>query len=394
MNLLLLLACFILLLKLSLLFIIGRGLSKMKNLRDYLPSSLAELPLVSIIVPARNEGDTIEEALSSLLDLEYERLEIIVVNDRSTDHTGEVLRELKKRHKRLNLIEIKDLPPGWLGKCNAMHQGAAVARGDYLLFTDADIIMEKSTISRAVAVVQKEGLDHLSLFFKNLAPGGLLNAMVLDLGGGLMALFRPWKVSDPVSRAFMGVGAFNMVKRTVYQAIGGHEGIRMHPIDDVMLGKKIKRAGYRQDCMLGFDFVAVHWYDTPIAMINGLMKNMFSVFCFRISPILPVIVLVVLVNILPCWGLLLATDSTTRLIFFLAVILHCLTFIRGGQAMGVENAHALYGLLPPYITVYIILRATYITVKNGGIDWRGTHYSLEELRKNEPIVTLRDLVGW
>ena len=391
---LLLLACSILLLKLSLLFKIGRGLTKMKNLRDYHPSSSTELPLVSIIVPACNEGDTIEEALSSLLELEYERLEIIVVNDRSTDHTGEVLRELKKRHQKLNLIEINDLPPGWLGKCNAQHQGALAARGDYLLFTDADIIMEKSTISRGVACMQKEGLDHLSLFFKNLAPGGLLNAMVLDLGGGLMALFQPWKVSDPESRAFMGVGAFNMVKRAVYQAIGGHESIRMHPIDDVMLGKKIKRAEYRQDCMLGFDFVAVHWYDTPSAMINGLMKNMFSIFCFRLWPIPPAIGLVVLVNILPLWGLLLAPYPATRFVFLIAVILHCLTFIRGGRAMGVENGNALYGLLTPYISIYIILRATFITLKNGGINWRGTHYSLKELRKNEPIVTLRDLVGW
>ncbi|MDH3349162.1 MAG: glycosyltransferase family 2 protein [Desulfobulbaceae bacterium] len=364
----------------------------MKNLSDYQPASSQDLPLVSIIVPACNEEQTIEEALRSLLDLDYENLELIVVNDRSIDDTGGVIRRIMGEHGRIKLHTVAELPEGWLGKCNAQHQGALMAQGEYLLFTDADIIMEKSTIRRAVAAMQRDGLDHLSLFFKNLAPGGLLNAMVLDFGGGLMVLFTPWKVSEPKSRSFMGVGAFNMVKRSVYQAIGGHESIKMHPIDDVMLGKKIKQNGYHQECLLGFDFVAVHWYETPLAMINGLMKNMFAVFRFRLAPAMMAVVLIFLINIMPLWGAVFA-QGTAQQLFIASMVMHCLAFVQGGRAMGVVVGNFLYSLLTPYITIFIVLRATFVTLKNGGINWRGTHYPLEQLRKNEPILTWRDLLG-
>ena len=242
------------------------GLKKMRQLGD-IDSELSDAvtaPMVSVIVPACNEEEHIEQALEALLEQDYPNLEIIVVNDRSTDNTGQVLQGLKTRHPRLTVNEINDLPGGWMGKSHALTAGAALAKGTYLIFTDADVMMEHTAISRAVQYVCKNKLDHLTLIFKNITGGMLLNCLILDAGMGLLLLFRPWAARNKGSRAFVGIGAFNMVKKTVYEAIGGHEHLKMHPIDDMMLGKLIKTNGFRQECLLAHDYIRVPWYSPEL----------------------------------------------------------------------------------------------------------------------------------
>ncbi len=361
------------------------GISKMTNLKN-IPMSLAgDTPKISVIVPACNEEKTVAKALESLLDQEYENFEIIVVNDRSTDNTNEVLDGLQKRYPQLRIITITDLPPGWLGKSNALRQGASYACGEYLLFTDADIIMERSTFSRAVSAMIDSRLDHLSLVFKNTAQGGLLNAMMLEAGGGLFSLFKPWRVKDVKSRFFIGVGAFNMVKAQVYHVLGGHESIRMHPIDDIMLGKMIKKSGYYQDCYLAYDFVTVPWYESPGAMVNGLMKNLFALFNFRILPALFSVLLVIVVSIFPLWGVFLYDGAVQG--FFIAIVLCRLTsLVFGAWKMGYSVHSIPWLFVAPYLSVYMIVKAILLTLFNDGIDWRGTHYPLSLLRKNPPLL--------
>ncbi|HDK44580.1 MAG TPA: glycosyltransferase, partial [Desulfobacteraceae bacterium] len=228
---------------------VALGLRRLRNLNDIRPFSGPSRPRVSIIVPACNEEETIETAMLSLVNQDYGPFEIVVINDRSTDRTGAILEKLAAQYPRIRLLEVTELPPGWLGKNHALHCGARAAGGDYLLFTDADVLLEKTTVARAMTIMVAERLDHLSLIFKNIASGSLLNAMIQDAGAALFFLFKPWAARNPRSRYFMGVGAFNLVKKDVYRRIGGHESIRMHPIDDIMLGKVIKQHGFRQDCL-------------------------------------------------------------------------------------------------------------------------------------------------
>lgn len=364
---------------------VARGLRRLRNLNDIRPFSGPSRPRVSIIVPACNEEETIETAMLSLVNQDYGSFEIVVINDRSTDRTGSILEELASRYPRIRLLEVTELPAGWLGKNHALHCGARAASGDYLLFTDADVLFEKTTVARAMTIMVAERLDHLSLIFRNIAAGSLLNAMIQDAGAALFFLFKPWAVRNPRSGYFMGVGAFNLVKKDVYRRIGGHESIRMHPIDDIMLGKVIKQHGFRQDCLAGYDFVTVRWYETAGMMIDGLMKNVFALYNFRVTWVLAGIVLIFVMAIFPVWGIFLA-DGYARLLFLATVMVRGIAFVRGSIMLGNGIRSLPWSLVTPYINIFIMIKATVTTLKNKGIDWRGTHYPLEQLRDNMPIL--------
>jgi cellulose synthase/poly-beta-1,6-N-acetylglucosamine synthase-like glycosyltransferase len=343
-------------------------------------------PLVSLIVPACNEEATLEPALRSLLEQDYSNLEIIVIDDRSTDGTFALLKTLGEEFPAIRVEQITELPLGWLGKNHALYWGARQARGEILLFTDADIVMESSTISRAVSFFVREGLDHLSLIFRNVAQGGLLNAMVVDALGGLFLFLRPWNVRKAGSHAFIGVGAFNMIRRDAYWKLGGHAALKMHPIDDVMLGKKVKQLGMIQDCLLGGDFVQVRWYETVSEMIRGLMKNLFALYSYRVSFAAVGIFGIVAMTIVPFWGLILG-EGLARIFFGCTVVCRFGVFLCNASGMKVRRTALSWFLITPYFIVYIIIKAVWLTLKNQGIDWRGTHYSLQDLRKEEPLLT-------
>ncbi len=218
-----------------------------RDLRDIPPPDA--FPLVSIIIPARNEERNLREALQSVLTQDYPNREIIVVDDRSTDRTGAILEEMTARQSGLKLLRVTRLPQGWLGKNHALHLGAAEARGEYLLFTDADVVMAPSALARAVGYMRKEGLDQLAV-----GPVVTMRGQVLNCFAGAFMVFftlyaRPWKVRDPKSSSHIGIGAFNLVRSEAYRAVGGHEAIAMRPDDDMKLGKLIKKKGFLQDLL-------------------------------------------------------------------------------------------------------------------------------------------------
>lgn len=364
---------------------LARGLKKMRRLSDMGTGHPGAGPLVSLIVPACNEERNIEKSLVSLLSQEYTNLEIIVVNDRSTDSTPAILKRLKSRFPGLTILEIVDLPEGWMGKSHALTKGAALAKGEYLVFTDADVVLEKTTISRAVAYMQGNRLDHLTLGFKNVTRGWLLNSLILDAAMGLLFLFRPWTVKKSSSRSFMGIGAFNMLKRSVYQEIGGHEDIKMHPIDDMMLGKLIKQHGFFQDCLLADDFVVVPWYDSVRAMSHGLEKNVFAVVHYRVLLIPVVLAAIIIPSIWPLWGLVLG-DTAVQTVCLFTLGIRLVTFYKGLLVQGLPEWYLPGALITPYLSCYIILKSVFVTIKNDGILWRDRHYPLDELRKTEPLL--------
>ena len=357
------------------------GIRQLTELKNIPPAAPEQIPKVSIIIPACNEASTIEPALRSVLAIDYPELEIIVINDRSTDNTGELLEEMKARHPRLQVQHISELPAGWMGKSHALNFGADQAQGEYLLFTDADILFEKTTLARAMGHVLANHLDHLSIIFENLTAGGLMNAGFIDGCGGLLLLFKPWKAKDPKSKNFMGVGAFNLVKKEAYKKIGGHSTLSMHPIDDIMLGKVIKDQGFAQDCVIGQGFVQVKWYNSVAEMVNGVMKNVFAAYNFRASLVLLSVGLIFLLNILPLWAIFF-TSGASRVIWASIVAGRLLAFAVGFKQLGQNPLNAFWSLVSPYLSIYIAMKAMVTTLKNGGITWRGTFYSLKELKAN------------
>ena len=208
-----------------------------------------------------------------------------------------------------------------------------------------------------------------------------MNALFLDVGAGLLWLFKPWKAKDPNSKRYIGVGAFNLVKTSAYSAIGGHRAIAMDPIDDVMLGKAIKLHGLSQDCLLGHDFVQVKWYDSVREFIDGCMKNGFALFEYSLARVLFTVLMVSMLTILPLWAFFF-TAGITRGFFGAIIIIRILSYVHGFSNIGISPWYSAWSLITPYVTVYIAIKAALITTKNNGIVWRGTFYPLDELKTN------------
>ncbi len=360
---------------------VALGMRRMGSLGDVPPDGDASPPKVSVIIPARNEEHTIEPALRSVLALDYEPIEVLVVNDRSEDGTAAVLERMAGRFPRLRIFHVAELPAGWIGKNRALAYGAARATGDYLLFTDADIMMERSTLKRALNRVRENRLDHLSLVFKAAVPGGLLNAMILEFGGALLWMFKPWKAKEPGKRWFMGVGAFNLVRRTAYEESGGHAAVAMCPVDDIMLGKRIKSAGFRQECMIGYDFVSVLWYRSVGEMANGLMKNIFAGYDFRLSRFFLGTLFHVAIGIWPLYALFLTTGST-HILNGLIILIRLASFTHAARRASISLAAVPWAIVSPHLLLYVSSRAVLTTLVRGGITWRGTFYPLKQLREN------------
>ena len=288
-------------------------------------SSLAEkpshiLPKVSVVIPARNEERNLKQALQSVLGLDYPALEIVVVNDRSTDGTGAIIEEMAKKDQRLTLLNIESLPEGWLGKTHALNKGAQHPQGEFILFTDADIVFHPLALRNAMSHVQANQLDHLTIVPEDTMPGFFLRTLSATFGIFMFIIFQPWKARNPRSRRYMGIGAFNLVRTSVYKAIGGHEAIALRPDDDLKFGKLVKRNGYRQDVLNGKGMVAVEWYRSIPELIQGLMKNMFAGMEYRVSFVILATIASLLIHIWPWLGVLVCT-GVPQVLYALTVLM-------------------------------------------------------------------------
>jgi glycosyltransferase involved in cell wall biosynthesis len=345
-----------------------------------------DLPLkplrVTIVVAARNEERNISDALKSLLNLDYPDLELIVVNDRSADQTGPILNEMTKDDPRLRVIHVNELSAGWLGKNHALWIGSQRASGELLLFTDADIIMQPTTLRRAVNFLVDSRIDHLAA-----TPSMRMPTIFLEMFGAFFILFftlfaRPWKARDPKSYFHIGIGAFNLVRANAYRAVGGHETIRLRPDDDLKLGKIIKKAGFRQDVVLAPEFLSVEWYATLRDVIHGLEKNAFSGTDYNVGLVLFGVLFLGLSSVWPYIALFITHGPT--FVVYVAVV--CLISLLFAHSAGLHGAKRWYLVGFPFaatLFIFILLRTMILNLVQGGINWRGTFYSLKELKKNK-----------
>jgi len=213
--------------------------------------TLPRWPKVSLIIPACNEAGTLAAALASRLADNYPALEIVVVNDRSTDATGAIADEAAARDPRVRVIHLDALPEGWLGKLHAMQRGAAIASGEYLLLSDADTHWQPGTLRRVIARCEAGRLDHLAVAPTFWSSGLVLDAATAALTRMLMMAGRPWSVPDPESRAAFGVGAFNLVRSSSFARTGGFEYLRLEVADDVAIAAMMKQHGGRSEVLRG-----------------------------------------------------------------------------------------------------------------------------------------------
>ena len=373
-------------------------------------------PGVSIIVPARNEEQDIGATLRQLLALDYSNYEIIAVNDRSTDRTGPIMDEVAAsavstgsthtpfdsisvdfvrgpaeaiaqagadksvRATRVRIIHVTELPAGWLGKTHAMWTAGKQATGDWLLFTDGDVLFKPDSVRRVVAYAEVEHADHVVLFPRMIMEHPGERMMIAFFQALFVFGHRPWKVADPDAQDHMGVGAFNMVRRSAYDAVGSYQALRMEVLDDMKLGKVVKNAGYRQRNVFGEDLISLRWVKGTFGIVNNLTKNFFALMSFQWPRTVVSLVGLAFLNLGPFLGIWLA-HGWARLPY--AVALGSLFAIYVGMAR-LSDVAPYYFFLHPIsscVVMYTLARSMVLTIRDDGIVWRGTKYPLEELRK-------------
>jgi len=351
------------------------------KLREQPIPELAQWPSVSLVAPARNEERNIERAVRSLAALDYPGLEITLVNDRSTDRTGEILGCLAAEFPQLNVVHLTELPAGWLGKNHALQLGADRSRGEWLLFTDADILFEPSTLRRAIGLALAENIDHLAATPQTRMPSWLLQSFIVAFGMYFLLYVRAWAIRNPQSTAHVGIGAFNLVRAAAYREIGGHEKIRMRPDDDFKLGKIIKLAGFRQALADGVGLITVDWYQSFGELLQGLEKNTFSVVEYSPAFVAFNTGAMLLLNVWPFVAVLVIPGPARWIYAAVCLGLWALSWLTA-LAMRVPWSCALPFPLASLLFVYIQWRTMLLNLWQDGIRWRDTHYPLAELRAN------------
>ncbi|RDU34968.1 glycosyl transferase [Neobacillus piezotolerans] len=355
------------------------GFKTLDRLEDEPP--LRDGPLLSVVVAAKNEEAHIRKSVLSQLRQTYRNAEWILVNDRSTDGTGGAMEELKAVDPRVRVLHITDLPEGWLGKNHALYKGYRAANGERILFTDADVEYHEEAFAKALGYFKRNSLDHMTAAPNMKANGFWLKSFVAFFLFGFSYYKRPWSANNPKSKNGIGIGAFNLVSKEGYESFGTHEAIKMRPDDDLQLGMKMKRAGRKQRIVSALDLLEVEWYGTLGEALGGLEKNTFAGLHYRLSMVAFAVFGTFASQVLPFFTLFIPDKVVFLLSMGNIIGITALYFLVLKKMTRFSPVLFIAFPLTASIFIYSIIRASYLTFRRGGIIWRGTKYSLKELRK-------------
>jgi cellulose synthase/poly-beta-1,6-N-acetylglucosamine synthase-like glycosyltransferase len=366
------------------------GMRRVPDLSRIDPATLPPFPKnigpnLTVVVPARDEEAVIDQCLRSLLASTGLRLQIIAVDDRSTDLTGAHMdaiaaetRASKSPHQ-LEVIHVTELPAGWLGKPHALATGATRGASPWILFTDGDVLFGPRALELALRYATELSADHLvlapSIIFHSAGERAVLGAMQAMA----MWMLRLWKVADPRARDSFGAGAFNMIRRDAYNAVGGFEALRLEILEDVFLGMRVKRAGFAQQVILGPNLVRLRWLNGAFAVINLVEKNGFAVTRFRTPLQLLACLSFPMHAIVPLAAIFSGGWNTAAGLLAYFGITLCYQASR--RVTRVPVWCALFFAPAVLLVGWALLRSMFLALWRGGVVWRGTLYPLEELRR-------------
>jgi glycosyltransferase involved in cell wall biosynthesis len=359
---------------------VAYGATRLPWLKNFAPAADVDCPRISILFAARDEEEKLPAALATLMEIDYPDLEVIAVDDRSRDATGRILDEFAATYPRLRVVHITELPAGWLGKPHALQNAFEACSGDWLLFTDADVRFKPAALRRAVALSKARHMDHLTLMGDVEMVGFWEKVLITFFAMAFNLASDPYRVSLPHSRAYMGVGAFQLLKRSAYEGSGTHRRLAMEVVDDMKLGKIVKQAGYRSGAGIAQEYVAIRWHAGIRNLVRGVTKNFFAALGYSLPHVGIAVTGLLVVTVAPVFGALFGHGW----IRFLAAIAFAIALV---FHMGIDigmRVSPLYAVTQPLGAVlfcYMLLRSTIITLKQGGIIWRDTFYPLDELKR-------------
>lgn len=349
------------------------------TLSSFPPLPDHRLPGLSIVVAARDEAESVKQALCSLLEQDYPDLEVIFVDDRSSDGTSEIADAVKASHPgagRLTVIHNRELPDGWLGKVHALQLGVRASSKPLVLLTDADVHFSHDALRRSVTAREVLGADHLAVAPRFTTRGFWEPVLVAYFFVLFAARFQPSTVHRKKDR-FVGVGAFTMLSREMLERLEWLEPLRLQVVDDLQLGRMVKARGGRQFALLGGDAISVRWFAGLMGVVRGLEKNAYAGLNYRLST-------TVAAALFSSWTL-----WTVPLIAWLvspawALAWYGFQVLVGALAAAATGVPRWAGLAFPLagpVLGYTMLRSAVLAERRGAIIWRGTRYSLATLRR-------------
>lgn len=362
-----------------------RGLRKQRPLAlaaNAAIESSGELPLVSVLVPARNEEHRIlRKCLRSISEQDYPRLEIIAVNDRSVDATGEILRQAAAQDSRLLVIEGVEPPPDWLGKPHALAQAFGRSRGEWVLATDADMLYQPQAVRTALDFAQRHNYDALTLLPHINCESFWERVFMPTFGWFMLSALPVEKVNDPARVEAIGVGGFFLIRREALQALGGYEAVRDEVVEDIRMAELLKSSGARLRLEYAPDLISTRMQTNLREIWEGFTKNLFAgtkfspartvsgaiaVFFFAVLPIVMALVsaLMLTASASNLWPLLLLPTSLTW-------ALQITTFGVVNRAWGVPLRYALTVPLGHALFLSILLNSALKIMTGRGVTWKG-----------------------
>ncbi len=319
-------------------------------------------------------------ALRSMLAQDYPGYEVVAVDDRSSDATPQILDEFARACKHLKPVRVDSLPPDWLGKPHGLQQAYKHSSGEWLVFTDADVVYEPDVLRRAVSLAIEKGWDHLTLLAAMEMVGFWEKTLLTFFALAGIFYTQPWDVPNPRSRCYAGVGAFQLLRRSAYESLGTHKRLAMEVVDDMKLGKLVKEAGYISGVAWPERSLRLRWHSGLANLVRGTEKNFFAASGFSLPIVLAQVLAILLFFVAP-FAALAFTSGLAQC--FAGVAVAGALAIHAGLAM-VNRVSPLYALTQPLgalFFAYMLSRSTFLTLRQGGIYWRDTFYPLEQLRR-------------
>ena len=348
----------------------------------------ANAPLISVCVPARNEERNIRACVEAILAQDYPHFEVIVLEDRSTDGTSEILRSLVAQNDNLKVIPGSDLPKDWAGKPHALFQASAAARGDWLCFVDADTFLSPTTLSSCYTKAIETDADMFTIMTFQIM-GSFWEKVVMPIVMTALSVgFSPRKVNDPESKDAIANGQFILIKRSVYDAIGGHESVKDQIVEDKAISEQVKWNGYRLIVANGYSVAKTRMYTSLAEMWEGWTKNIYLGLSDQPSLMLlgvfGAFILLVTALVLPLWPLLgifwfLQGDSWMALVvIFESLILWAIViYVRARVVIGMGISPWYAFTLPLGGSVFAAMMFTsgWKVISGKGVTWKGRIYT-------------------
>lgn len=375
----------------GLLYFQGRMKRKGMMLEPEAYQAGSPTPSVTVIIPACNEEDTIHRCIESVQQQDYPALKILVVDDRSTDLTYELVKQIALTDERIEVMQINELPEGWLGKSHAMWAGSQQVDTDWVLFIDSDCTLHPSAVNTTLGKAQAEQSDLLTLWPSNKAEA-FWEHMLIPLCGGIIALWFSNSTTTSQGNTFVN-GQFLLIKHDAYKQVGGHQSVKMALIEDIPFAEHASQSGLTATIVGGKDLAGVRMYDSLesirlgwariyVGALRSGVKMLLSVLWLLIGSLLPYVVVVglganaLITGKVPTFSF----ESTWWLAMLMGFQHLVIMMVVSYRFWGMGNCRRVYLWLYPVSVVMvcgILLQALWWLVVRRRVQWRTTQYAID-----------------